>query len=94
MDKALSFIQKVQADRNKAEGRVPTNLMEMKCLELKNNLLFFSIDELVDEAEREDERCQRRVFKIMEDHMGLDNASMNIRINKASRLGRFDATKT
>ena len=58
MDKALSSIQKTQDDRNKAENRVQSNLIEMKCLELKNNLLFFSIDELTDEAEREDERCE------------------------------------
>ena len=61
---------------------------------MKNNLLFFKITEEIEQADREIEQCIPKVQRIMEESMGIENARYNIKIKQASRLGRFDVSKT
>ena len=94
MDKALNKIQKSQQERSNAESQVQSSLNEMKCLEMKNNLLFFKITEETEQADREIEQCIPKVQRIMEESMGIENARYTINIKGARRLGKFDAAKT
>ncbi|MEW8544210.1 MAG: hypothetical protein AB2693_11810 [Candidatus Thiodiazotropha sp.] len=93
MDKNLAQIQKIQTERSNADNQVQSNLIEMKCLELKNNLLFFSVNEEAEEMDRQTEQCDRKVHKIMEDHISINDARATIQIKKASRIGKFDVAK-
>ena len=94
MDKLLSQIQKTQQERSNTENRVQSNLNEMKCLEMKNNLLFFKIAEETEEADREIEQCLPKCQRIMEENMGIENARYTIKVKQARRLGKFDPAKT
>ena len=94
IDKLLSQIQKAQKEQTNAESRVQSNLNEMKCLEMRNNLLFFKIAEETEEADREIELCLPKVQRIMEESMGIENARYTIKVKQARRLGKFDAAKT
>ena len=48
----------------KRTPRVQSSLTEMKCLEMKNNLLFFKISEELDQADREIEQCVPKIQRI------------------------------
>lgn len=94
MDRILSKIQKTQEERSKNETRVQSSLNEMKCLEMKNNLLFFKVAEEAVEADREIEQCIPKVQRIMEESMDIENARHKVKIKQAYRLGKFNAAKT
>ena len=94
METMLSQLQKKQNERSEADTRVQSSLTEMKCLEMKNNLLFFKISEELDQADREIEQCVPKIQRIMEENMGIENARHSIGIKRALRLGRYDAAKT
>ena len=94
METMLSQLQKKQNERSEADTCVQSSLTEMKCLEMKNNLLFFKISEELDQADREIEQCVPKIQRIMEENMGIENARHSIGIKRALRLGRFDAAKT
>ena len=87
MEYSLSELQKKQNDRSEADTHVHSSLTEMKCLEMKNNLLFFKISEELDQTDREIEQCVPKIQRIMEENMGIENGRHSIGIKRALRLG-------
>ena len=86
METMLSQLQKKQNECSEADTRVQSSLTEMKCLEMKNNLLFFKISEELDQADREIEQCVPKIQRIMEENMGIENARHSIGIKRAYDL--------
>ncbi|XP_060597726.1 uncharacterized protein LOC132751567 [Ruditapes philippinarum] len=62
---------------------------EMKCADLKNNLLFFRVN---DEESETNEQCKERILTIMKEDMKIKNAEI-IMMTKTERMGRYKSDK-
>ena len=91
MQKDMKSIQKAQASLVENENRLKEQLIDLKCREMRDNLLFYNVKEVRDET---DDACVDKVLGIMENDMKIDNARMNIKLHRAHRIGRYANGKT
>lgn len=91
MQKDMKSIQKAQASLVENENRLKEQLIDLKCREMRDNLLFYNVKEVRDET---DDACVDKVLGIMENDMKIDNARMNIKLHRAHWIGRYVNGKT
>lgn len=85
IDSLKSKVSQMETQRSECEDIVN----EMKCADLKNNLLFFRVND--DESETT-EQCHEKIVNIMKEEMKINNAS-HIQIIKAERMGKYKLDK-
>lgn len=91
MDKMLKEIRKSQKALSDGENKVKEQLVDLKCREMRDNLLFYNVDE---ERGETDDACMEKVLGIIEDEMRIENARRDVRLHRAHRIGRFINGKT
>ena len=91
MQKDMAYIKKAQASLVENENKLKEQLIDLKCREMRDNLLFYNVKEERDET---DDACVNKVLGIMEDDMKIDSARLNIKLHRAHRIGRYANGKT
>ena len=90
MQKDLDDIKKTQARLAESEATLKEQLIDLKCREMRDSLLFYNIPE---ENGETDDTCVQKVLNIMENDMNIDNASRDIKLQRVDRIGRFNNGK-
>ena len=70
---------------------VKKELIDLKARSMRDNLLFFGIPE--EKGERDDD-CVRKVLRMIEEKCNIKDASTDIKLHRAHRIGRFNKNKT
>ena len=92
MQKDMKSIKKAQASLIENENKMKEKLIDLKCREMRDNLLFYN--HVKEERNETDGDCVYKVLGIMEDDMKISNARMDIKLHRAHRIGRFINGKT
>ena len=91
MQKDLNVIRKTQNSLVESENKLREQLVDLKCREIRDNLLFYNVKEVRDET---DDACLEKVLNIMEDDMKIANARINIKLHRVHRIGRYASGNT
>ena len=91
IDKMLKEVRKSQKALSDGENKVKEQLVDLKCREMRDNLLFYNVDE---ERGETDDACMEKVLGIIEDEMRIENARRDMSVHRAHRIGRFTNGKT
>ena len=83
IDKMLKKIQKVEEEQKE-------KLLDLQCREMRDNLIFYGIDEEKDETDKD---CINKVLNLVEEKLKVPFAKQ-IPIHRAHRMGRFQRNKT
>jgi hypothetical protein len=73
------------------ENDLKKEVIELKSRSMRDNLLFFGIPE---EKGEKDSDCVNKVLDLIENKLQVENASENIKLHRAHRIGRYDSKKT
>ena len=83
IDKMLKKMQKVEEEQKE-------KLLDLQCREMRDNLIFYGIDEEKDET---DKNCVEKVLDLVDTKLKVPFAKQ-IPIHRAHRMGRFQRNKT
>ena len=64
-------------------------ILELQTRSMKDNLLFFGIDECGTFEDRMQERCAEKIHDFCEKELGIPTAKGQIKIDRAHRIGKF-----
>ena len=90
IDSLLSKMKKLEADQSTKESELQAKLLDMQCRSMRDNLIFYKIPEVRGKA---DDDCVHKVLKLIEDDLEIVNATGDIKLQRAHRMGRYDPTK-
>lgn len=91
IDSLSTKMKQLERDQNDRERGFKTELLDMQCRQMRDNLLFYRIPEDKDET---DTACVNKVLQFIEDNMAIENARTDIKLHRAHRIGKFEPTKT
>ncbi|KAH3870961.1 hypothetical protein DPMN_034155 [Dreissena polymorpha] len=60
---------------------------DLKCRSMRDNLLFYKI------PEEKDEQCEKKILDFIESKLLIENASKDIKLHRAHRIGRYNSMK-
>lgn len=83
MDKMIKNMQKVEAEQKE-------RLLDLQCRQMRDNLIFYSIQ---DERGESDEVCAEKLYTFFEKDLKLMSGRA-IKLDRIHRLGRYNPTKT
>ena len=83
MDKMIKNMQKVEAEQKE-------RLLDLQCRQMRDNLIFYSIQ---DERGESDEVCAGKLYTFFEKDLKLMSGRA-IKLDRIHRLGRYNPTKT
>lgn len=69
------------------ESSLMEEIIDLKCRSMRDNLLFHKI------PEEKDENCEEKILNFIENEMKIENGKTDIKIQRAHRVGRFNASK-
>ena len=72
------------------ESEQKEKLLDLQSREMRDNLIFYGIDEEKDETDKD---CVEKVLKLVENELKITHAKQ-ILIYRAHRMGRYQRTKT
>ena len=64
-------------------------IVDLQARSMRDNLLFFGVEECATAPERRDEDCILKILNFCTEQLGLPDAHENFKIDRAHRLGRF-----
>ena len=88
MDSLLLKMKTFEKDQNDKENKLRSEIVDLKCRSMRDNLLFFQI------PEEKDENCETKLLNFIENELGIVNASTQIQLHRAHRVGPFKRGKT
>jgi len=86
-----SFTQKmkeIESQHMETEQALKSEILDLKCRSMRDNLLFHKI------SEEKGENCVQKVLNFLEHTLKIENASKEIRLQRAHRVGLYRADKT
>ena len=81
--------EKLQAEN----ARLSESIIDLQARSMRDNLLFYNFPECSTGDERSSEKCTNKVLEFCENTLGIENASVNIKLDRAHRIGRYDPGK-
>ena len=90
IDSLLSKMKKLEVDQSTKESELQAKVLDMQCRSMRDNLIFYEIPEARGET---DDDCVHKVLKFIEDDLEIVNATRDIKLHRAHRMGRYDPTK-
>lgn len=72
--------------------RVSEEMIDLQSRSMRDNLLFFNFDELMNREDRASENCITKIKTFMETDLGITDAQ-TIKIDRAHRVGGFNPAK-
>ena len=93
LDKIQSKQKEIETSLKKMEtieSEQKEKLLDLQSREMRDNLIFYGIDEEKDETDKD---CVEKVLKLVENELKITHAKQ-ILIHRAHRMGRYQRTKT
>ena len=90
IDTLLSKMRKVETERTKKEQELKAQVLDVQCRSMRDNLIFYRIPEELGET---DDGCTRKILQLCEEKLEIENATRDIRLHRAHRMGRYTPTK-
>jgi len=81
-------MKKYEQDHQQNESSLKDEIQDLKCRSMRDNLLFHRL------PEEKDENCEQIVLKAIEEKLKIANATTDIRIQRAHRIGAYNTAKT
>ncbi|XP_052762065.1 uncharacterized protein LOC128204704 [Mya arenaria] len=88
LESLVKKLTKFEQEQSQKENSLNNEIQDLKCRSMRDNLLSHKI------PEERDENCEHKVLKLIEEKLKVTNASTDIRIQRAHRIGAFNAVKT
>lgn len=86
MDTMISKMKNMENDLNIREKEMKADITDLKGRSMRDNLLFFGIEE---EKGEKDSDCCAKVLSLIEEKLGHENATEEIKLHRAHRIGKF-----
>lgn len=90
IDSLLSKMKKLESEQSKTEEDLKAQVLDIQCRSMRDNLIFYRIPEQKDET---DDDCARKILSFIEEHLEIENASRDIKLHRAHRMGKFNNSK-
>ena len=90
IDSLLVKMKKLEADQSAKESDLQAKVLDMQCRSMRDNLIFYKIPV---EAGETDDDCVQKVLNLIENDLGIANASTDIKLHRAHRMGKYDPVK-
>ena len=78
----------LEKDHRDKESKLKSEIADLKCRSMRDNLLFFQI------PEEKGESCEGKILNFIENELSIENASTEIKLHRAHRVGSFKRGKT
>ena len=88
LDSLINKMKKYEQDHQQNESSLKDEIQDLKCRSMRDNLLFHRL------PEEKDENCEQIVLKAIEEKLKIANATTDIRIQRAHRIGEYNTAKT
>ena len=88
----LKAVSDVTSKQREVTNTMIDNIIDLKCRSMRDNLMFFGIDESVSPEMRVpgvDENCDEKVTEFCEKVLLIEDPATKIQIDRAHRVGRF-----
>ncbi|XP_053384035.1 uncharacterized protein LOC128550067 [Mercenaria mercenaria] len=86
-DSSLTKLRNIEAGQRSREEELQREITDLKCRSMRENLLFFYI------PEEKDENYERKVLDLIESKLQIDDAKINIKLQRTHRVGVFKESK-
>ena len=90
IDSLMKRMQKLADDQTEKDASYKSQILDMQCRSMRDNLMFYRIPE---ERGETDDSCVEKVLGLIEDVLGIENARDTIKLHRAHRIGKFNASK-
>lgn len=90
IDSLIVKMKKMEAEQTAKDSELQAKVLDMQCRSMRDNLIFYKIPE---ERGETDDVCVRKVLQLIENELKIEDATTKIKLHRAHRMGRFDATK-
>ena len=91
VDSLLKQMKTLETEQSKKESDLKAQVLDIQCRSMRDNLIFYRIRE---EKGETDDDCVRKILTFMEKMLEIENATTEIKLHRAHRMGRFSPTKT
>ncbi|XP_053391044.1 uncharacterized protein LOC128553878 [Mercenaria mercenaria] len=91
IDSLLSKLKVLEHQQTEQERSMKADITDLKCRNMRDNLLFFGIPEVKGES---DSDCVEKVLDLIKNKLEIKNAKSSIKLHRAHRIGKFDNAKT
>ena len=81
IDSVLSKVGKIEKVQNDNEKRLHEDVIDLKCRSMRDNLVFYRIQE------ETGEQCEEKILSFMENELKIDNAKSEIKLHRVHRIG-------
>lgn len=91
IDSMLSNLKRIEKQQAEHEQTVKADILDLKTRSMRDNLLFYGIPE---ENNETNEGCVDKVLELIGGKLEIENARNDIKLHRAHRIGRYNASKT
>ena len=78
---------------NREKNDLDESLLDIQSRTMRDNLLFFNIEESVNETDRKEEVCTEKILIFCEETLQMQDVRSKVKIDRAHRIGRNDPKK-
>ena len=83
-------MKNLEESQNKTENELKSQVLDMQCRSMRDNLIFYRIPEQREETGYD---CVQKILTFIEDNLKIQNARTEIKLHRAHRMGRFNPSK-
>ncbi|XP_052818029.1 uncharacterized protein LOC128244052 [Mya arenaria] len=88
LDSYIQKVKKFESERNASETALKAEIQDLRCRSMRDNLLFHKL------SEEKDENCEEKILQFIQEKLKTENASQQIRLQRAHRIGPYNPEKT
>ena len=86
-------LSKQQASLQTVNARLSEDILDIQSRSMRDNLLFFNFTEVGTADGRSNEDCTTKILDFCETTLQMNDATENIKIDRAHRIGRYNSDK-
>lgn len=87
IDILLRRMQTVQNEQQERDAQFNSDMTDLKCRSMRDNLVFYNI------PEEKDEDCAQTILGFIEEEMKVKDARREIKLHRAHRMGQYSTNK-
>lgn len=86
LDRLMSKIQNQETEQRIIENELKSEISDLKCRSMRDNLMFYKL------PEERDENCEEKIQQFIKEKLKIDDGEP-IRLHRAHRVGQYDSRK-
>lgn len=90
IDSLLDKMKKLEAEQSVKENDLRAQVLDIQCRNMRDNLIFYRLPE---EQGETDNDCMRKILSFIEEKLEIENATSEIKLHRAHRMGKYDPTR-